>query len=293
MELRAAMTRVDKILSYDVMAILGQGARSIIYAVKDKKNNVFALKHVIKGENDDQRYIDQAVLEHQIAQAVNHGSLRKSFKLIRRRELLRVHEVIVLMELVDGMTLEHYQFKSLIDFCQVMQKVADGLRAMHDAGYVHADIKPNNIMVDEKQVVKLIDFGQSCPIGTIKPRIQGTPDYIAPEQVKRKQITPHTDIYNLGATMYFLLTRQHVPTVMPIAEGMSVALKSDRVCPPPRNIDPKIPPALSGLVMQCIELDAAERPQSMNLVYQRLGMALSQLTRGGDPEPLPAVKPGL
>ena len=288
------MSRVDKILNYDVMAVLGQGARSMIYAVKDKKNNVFALKHVLKGENDDHRYIDQAVLEHQIAQAVNHPTLRKSFKLIRRRELLRVTEVIVMMELVDGMTLEQYQFKDMADFCQVMQKVADGLRAMHDAGYVHADIKPNNIMVDEKQVVKLIDFGQSCPIGTVKPRIQGTPDYIAPEQVKRKQITPHTDIYNLGATMYFLLTRQHVPTIMPATEGLGVGLKTDRNCPAPRTIDPKIPPALSSLVMQCIELDPMDRPQSMNQVYQRLGMSLSQVTRGNEPEPLPTAgtKPG-
>ena len=51
--------------------------------------------------------------------------------------------------------------------------------------FVHTDIKPNNIMVTESGEVKVIDFGQSCPIGHVKSRIQGTPDYIAPEQVEK------------------------------------------------------------------------------------------------------------
>ena len=194
----------------------------------------------------------------------------------------------MVMELVDGMTLEQYEFGDLIDFCQVMQKVAEGLGAMHQSGFVHADIKPNNIMVDEKQVVKIIDFGQSCPVNTIKQRIQGTPEYIAPEQVKRKAITPETDVYNLGATMYFLLTKVHVPTIMPQTES-AVALKSERDCKPVRELNPAVPPALASLVMNCIELSPDARPATMTLVHQRLAMALGQLQRTGDAAGQPTV----
>ena len=62
---------------------------------------------------------------------------------------------------------------------------------------------------------KIIDLGQSCPIGTTKSRIQGTPDYIAPEQVKRRTLGPRTDVFNLGATMYWALTGKNVPTLIP------------------------------------------------------------------------------
>jgi serine/threonine-protein kinase len=286
------MNRFEKILGkYEVLNTqpLGTGAHSTIYAVKDKHNHVYALKHVVRNTADEQRFIDQAVLEHQIATKVDHPSIRKSFKLIRRG-MLKTNEVFVLMELVDGQTLEQYHMKDMVDFCQVMQKVAHGLAAFHEAGFVHADIKPNNIMVDDNQVVKIIDFGQSCPTGTVKQRIQGTPDYIAPEQVRRKQITAETDVYNLGASMYFLLTKQHVPTVMPTTDA-GVAMRSTKEFKPPRDMNALVPPALSSLVMHCLEMDPIDRPQSMNQVHQRLGMALSQLTRPtveADPSQQPA-----
>src|SRR5690606_35077399 len=109
----------------------------------------------------------------------------------------------VLMEMVDGLTLEHYVPDNLIELCRIFQQTALGLHAMHEAGYVHADIKPNNILFMDDQRVKIIDFGQSCKADTVKDRIQGTPDYIAPEQVLRRAITPQTDVFNLGATMYW------------------------------------------------------------------------------------------
>lgn len=86
---------------------------------------------------------------------------------------------------------------------------------LHAVGYVHADMKPNNIVMTVTGDIRIIDLGQACKIGTIKERIQGTPDYIAPEQVHRREITPKTDIYNLGATMYWVLTQHHIPTAIP------------------------------------------------------------------------------
>ncbi len=271
----AIMAHFHEILGYEVITTLGYGARSTIFAVQDKKGQIYALKRVVKQSESDQRYLDQAILEHEVARRFDHPLLRRSFKLIKQRTFLRVTEVLVLMEMVDGLTLEQGHPEDLGQVVSICQQTAVGLGVMHAAGYVHADIKPNNILVDDRGGAKIIDFGQSCPAGTVKDRIQGTPDYIAPEQVERKSITAATDVFNLGATMYWLITRKHVPTKIPKGEpGM---LRTPRVCPPPLELNPKCPPALSSLVMQCVQNDPEDRPQSMTAVHDRLALAAAQI----------------
>jgi len=248
--------------------------------VKDRRGQVYALKHVVKQDPKDQRFIDQAVLEHRVASQLNHPSIRRSFKLIRQRRMLRVSEVFVLLEMIDGVTLERWKPEGLIQLCQICGKVADGLESMHASGFVHADIKPNNVMVTADDQVKIIDFGQSCPAGTVKQRIQGTPDYIAPEQVRRKSITPRTDVFNLGATMYWLLTNRHIVTMIP--KGISGGEKEENepaATPSPESLRPEIPAALSALVMQCIEKKPNQRPESMARVRDRIDLAVGQLQR--------------
>jgi serine/threonine protein kinase len=273
------MADFHEIAGYEVLSTLGFGARSTIYAVRDPKiGEVYALKRVVKSSPSDQRYLDQAIQEHEIASKFDHASLRKSLRLIKQREFIRVSEVLVLMEMVDGKTLEHYQAKDMVDLVEIIQQVADGLVVMHQKQFVHADIKPNNVMVTERGEVKIIDFGQSCPTGTQKQRIQGTPDYIAPEQVLRKPITPQTDVFNLGATLYWLLTRKHVPTLIP-KRGAGIQLRVERRCDTPAEVNPEVPPALSSLVMDCIETSPSERPATMTEVSSRLEIARAQLAR--------------
>ncbi|GAB4110348.1 MAG: hypothetical protein Kow00105_19110 [Phycisphaeraceae bacterium] len=274
------MAEISEIAGYEVLATLGVGARSTIYAVKDSKNAVYALKRVVKSSPSDDRFLAQAILEHEVAQKFDHPTLRKSLKLIKQRSFIRTTEVLVLMEMVDGVTLEKYQAKDLAELCRIFIEVANGLGVMHKAGYVHADIKPNNIMITGEQHVKLIDFGQSCPIGTVKERIQGTPDYIAPEQVQRRSIVPQTDVFNLGATMYWLLTKKHVPTLIPKGKA-GISLRTEDTCQPPIELNPEVPPALSSLVMDCIHTDPPQRPENMALVADRLEIAAKQYERRG------------
>lgn len=270
------MAHHSDIFGYEVIATLGYGARSTIFAVKDQKNHVFALKRVKKRRPTDQRFIEQAILEHDVASKLDHENLRKSYKLLKGRQMLRTNEVVVLMEMIDGVTLEHYEVEDMVDLCRVFQQTALGLGAMHEAGYVHADIKPNNIIWTEQGNVKIIDFGQSCKIDTIKERIQGTPDYIAPEQVLRRKITAATDVFNLGATIYWVLTRKHVPTLIP-KKGDDVA--EQRPCPPPHELNPAVPSALSSLVMQCVQIEPPNRPKSMQDLHDRLELAINQISR--------------
>ena len=279
------MPSSTNIAGYDIIRKLGNGAGSELFAVRDKKGRRFCLKHVVKKTPKDQRFLDQALMEHQIACKFDHDSLRRSYRVIKQREIFRVTEVVVIMELVEGATLETMKLpdmRSLIKICHV---AAEGLQTMHKQSFVHADIKPNNIMVTPEGQVKIIDFGQSCPIGTIKQRIQGTPDYIAPEQVKREAITEQTDVFNLGATMYWLLTEQKVPTIMPTKKATSDAIRKKEKelvkSAAPIDLNPDVPPALSSLVMDCVEKSPRDRPPRMDAVIERLEMAYAQLKRDG------------
>ena len=275
------MTEFHQIAGFDIISTLGEGAHSTIYEVRDKSGQRLVLKRVVKEGPSQQRFIDQALREHEVAAKIDHPRVRKSLKVIKQRNVIRVSEVLVLMEMVDGVTLEKYQPKDLIITCEIFRQAAEGLQAMHEAGYVHADIKPNNIMLTKTDGVKLIDFGQSCKSGTTKERIQGTPDYIAPEQVKREPITEQTDMFNLGASFYWILTGKHVPTLIP-KKSKGVTLKSDepaRDCPPVIELNPEVSPALSSLVMNCIEHKPQNRPQSMAQVMDRLAISVEQIRR--------------
>lgn len=283
------MADFHEIGGYEVLSTLGFGARSTIYAVRDpKRGDIFALKRVVKSSPSDQRYLDQAIQEHEIASQFDHPSLRKSIKLIKQREFIRVSEVLVLMEMVDGKTLEHHQSRGVAETVDICRQVAEGLMVMHQKQFVHADIKPNNIMVTDRGEIKIIDFGQSCPVGTVKERIQGTPDYIAPEQVLRREITQRTDVFNLGATMYWLLTGKHIPTMIG-KKSAGIQLRVEKRCEPPAELNAEVPPALSSLVMDCIETKASERPAAMEQVAARLEIARAQLARqeGKSPEFVP------
>ena len=274
------MASARQIHGFEIIETLGQGARSTIYAVRDRSGQIYALKHVIKRDESDQRFLVQAIVEYEVSQRLTHPCLRRSYKLIRQRRLIRTSEVLVLMELVDGLTLEQSQIADPLTICKLCELAAAGLEAMHQGGYVHADIKPNNILMTSEDSVKIIDFGQSCKAGTVKERIQGTPDYIAPEQVLRRPITARTDIFNLGATMYWLLTRQHVPTMIPKGEpGLSI--KTEQSCPTPGELNAAVPPALSSLVMKCVETAQDKRPETMSHVRDWLKIAMEQLSRKG------------
>lgn len=279
------MPEVTEILGYEVIETLGRGAKSTIYAVRDAAGEVFALKRVEKSDPSDQRFVDQAVAEHEIANKLDHPLLRKSYKLFRNRSFIRTTGVVVVMELVNGQTLEQLKQGPVGDITEICRKVSQGLGAMHQAGFVHSDMKPNNVLVTPQGGVKIIDLGQSCKVGTVKQRIQGTPDYIAPEQVLKRAITPQTDVFNLGATMYWLLTGKHVPTLIPRGKpGMT--LRTERRPAPPIELNPQVSPALSSVVMDCIATRADERPRTMAEVDGRLEIALAQIRRkegGGDP----------
>jgi serine/threonine-protein kinase len=276
----------QKLLNYEVLERLGEGARSTIYAVMDPlTKQTFALKHVLREDTKDIRFIEQMENEFAISKQFNHPNLRRSYDLkIVKSMLLKVNEAFLIMELFHGKALDVYLPPSIVDIVDAFIQAAQGLKAMHVMGYVHCDIKPNNIMRTDAGQVKVIDFGQSAKIGTVKERIQGTPDFIAPEQVTRRPISVQTDVFNLGATLYWSLTGKHIPTAYTVNKKGENSFLLDTRIDTPMELNNKVPSPLSNLVMECISTKAQKRPAEMDQVITRLELSKHVLTR-------PAVSP--
>ena len=270
-----------KIGTYNVLAKLGEGAASMLYAVQDPKTKqVSALKFVEKTDEKSQRFLDQVEQEYAIGSKLDHIAIRKISKLIRHRKMFKVTSLSMIMELLDAMTLDQQLPKNHGQAVEIFGQIARGLAHMHERGFVHADIKPNNVLIGENNLIKIIDLGQACAIGTVKKRIQGTPGYMAPEQAHRGKITPKTDIYNLGAMMYWVLVGEVIPTAMPPSsaqEGLvSSAVDTDNITlpKPPHERNPRIHPLLSKQIMDCIKPLEKDRPDSMEYVANRLELIL-------------------
>lgn len=279
------MTRTfAQLPGFEVIHRIGKGAGAVIYSAQQlASRRKVAIKHVVRHSPQDDRLLEQAENECEVSRNLKHPYLRQCYDLIRVRRWLKTRELFLVMELVEGQRLDELYAsdrpKNFVDVANLFVRVAEGLHALHQAGYAHADIKPNNILIQPDGAPKIIDFGQSCRLGHTKERIQGTPDYIAPEQVQLGPIDQRTDVYNLGATMYWLVTGLAFSTILPFAPtGMKkIELEGRRANSPPHELNSSVPVPLSRLIMECCENDKEARPRDMNKLITRLETVLHVL----------------
>ena len=276
---------------YEIASQIGRGAGATINLAYERgTRRPVAIKHVVCRNADDIRFIHQAETEFRVARYIDHPHVRKCYGIVRNRRWFRTRELFLIMEYVDGARLEDQCPEHLDQILSIFIHVAEGLHAMHLAGYAHADVKPNNILLGRSGAVKIIDLGQSCPLGHRKSRLQGTPDFMAPEQVERGRIDHRTDIFNLGATMYWVVTGKWFNTLMPSAPAASKKIEIDaqRGSVPPHELNPHVPLSLSKLIVECCETSPSLRPQDMRKVASRLEVVQHLLEQRDDPT---AVRP--
>jgi eukaryotic-like serine/threonine-protein kinase len=269
-----------RLFGLDPIRVIGEGAGSTIYAARDPATGkVYALKHVTRKVEKDVRFVDQLLNEMDISKRVNHPKLRRIFDVKVERTLLRkIISAGLVMELFDGVPLDQQIPPSNVDIVKTFVQVAEALGAMHKCGLVHCDLKPANILRAPDGEARVIDLGQACPVGTKKERIQGTPDYISPEQVKLQAVDERTDIYNFGATLYWCLCGQKLPTLFTLKKDENSFLV-DAFIKPPHEINKLVPEALGNFVMECCRVARDKRPQSMAAVIGRLEIILHGMSK--------------
>jgi serine/threonine protein kinase len=268
-----------RIPGWEILSQIGQGGGSIIYEAKDlKTGDLRALKFVSREMEKGKRFFEQVEAEHRLGQKVTHPVLRKTFQL-RRRGILATSELYLWMELVYGRPLS----RKGDDFSRpllALLKAGDGLRAIHRMRYVHADFNPKNVMVADDGTVKLIDYGQSCTLGTVKKRVQGTLEFLAPEQATKGVLDHRTDIFNFAATMYWALTGQTIGLPLPEAHGNR--RPGSRNIRPPRTLNARVSERLNEIMMQCLAESPGDRPDSMDDILGDLHVELREsLLAGG------------
>jgi len=271
----------SQLFGYDVVEFLGEGAGSLIYIVSDPATKqVYALKHVVVKTDKQARFAEQLINEYEVGRHINNPLIRRVFDVKINKTLLRkVTEAALVMELVDGTPLDQAPAQSIPQTMATFGQVALGLAALHEGGVIHCDLKPNNILITADGAIKIIDLGQACPALTVKQRIQGTPDFIAPEQVKCEPVTARTDIYNFGATLYWAVCGKKMPTLFTIKKGENSFLY-DQGIPTPQELNPEVPLPLSNLVMECVRTNPAKRPADAKDLSRRLELMGISLARG-------------
>lgn len=275
----------EKIGKVKILKTLGSGAHStILHVRREADGREFALKLVPIEGDDDKKYLDQAKHEFRVSQLLNHPNLIKVIAFETECDWLRrVKKAKLLIEFVNGDTLDHVKLLKITKMLRVFEQVAAGLVHMHKQGVLHADLKPGNIMMGKGGVVKIIDYGLSWIKSEPKDRVQGTPEYMAPETVQRKMVNERTDIYNFGATMYRLVTLKLPPMIIPGAEGVEMTerqFKEQFV--PVDEINRGVPKELAELIHKCLSFKAQNRPERMSEVQGTLDRLADELGGGDD-----------
>ncbi len=266
-------------MDYRVVKPLGNGAGSTILLIADKAKSGrrYALKVVKRHGPEDDIYVDQAQVEFEVAQKLNHPAIERIYDCRVKKSWFRVTGVELLLEYIDGKTLDELDGPEMGQLVLIFRKVAGALEHMHRRGVYHGDLKPSNVMLSRGGQVKVIDFGTAWIRGQAKDRIQGTPQYMAPEQVTDRVVDDRTDVYNFGAMMYRMLTGQYAN-----AEIAGVGLVAHVKPSTPISIDPEIPGTLNETIMACLHRSRDRRPAGLHEIKHQLNAVAKYMGLGPD-----------
>jgi serine/threonine-protein kinase len=258
---------------YRIQRLLGKGGMGAVYLAEDE----------VLGELVALKVISSAFSADEHAMASRFRREAAAARRVSSPSVIRIHDLgearpgllYLSMEYFAGRTLSEVIAQRgvvpLKDVQDMLQQVANGLEAAHQAGVIHRDLKPSNVLVGERGMVKIIDFGlATTAVGdglTATGAILGTPHYMAPEQVRGKPVDARTDIYALGALAYHLVCgRPPFTGDNPIAIGF--AHISEPVLPP-RQLRKDVSTALEGAILAALAKTPEERPVSARAFFDK------------------------
>jgi serine/threonine protein kinase len=272
---------IKRIGKYTVQRQLGTGVHSTILQIsRHEDGKQYALKIVPIDSAEDQKFRTQAEHEFAVAQKFDHPNLIKIYGLETQTDwLFRPKKLLLLIEFVPGQTLDKFKSLAIKRLVPIFEQVASGMVHMHRNDVMHADLKPGNIMVSSRTgQAKVIDFGLAWIRGESKGRVQGTPEYMAPETVAHGVVNEKTDIFNFGATMYRLVTWKFPPSLVP--QPGSVRMNSkvySQILTPVAQANPATPPALADLITRCLQFSPDQRPERMSEIQGILDKLAEEL----------------
>ena len=261
---------------YRVVGLLGRGGMGEVYRAED----------LTLGQPVALKFLPEALSADGAALARFHREVRVA-RQISHRNVCRVYDIgeaegqqFLSMEYVRGeelsSVLKRFGRLPADKATEIARQLCAGLAAAHEAGVLHRDLKPSNVMIDEKGDVRVTDFGLAGLLEEFGDgaALEGTPEYMSPEQLAGRELNERSDIYSLGLVLYELYTGRKAFTAGTLSELLRLR-KTESMPERPSTIVRDLDPSVERVVERCLAPEPKERPAS--------ALQVSHALPGGDP----------
>ena len=260
-------------LHYEIVKKLGEGGMGIVYLAEDKKlNRQVALKFLPRHISSDHTERARFLKEARASAALNHPNIAQVYS------IEKVEELFIVMEYIEGIELKEWirsEECTLLDQLKITKQIAAGIKAAHDKGVIHRDIKSNNIMINRSGDVKIMDFGIAYFRGeehiTKTGTTLGTTAYMSPEQLRGFDADEVTDIWSFGVILYELFT-QNLPFQGSYEPAIMYSITEEEPIPI-EEYTAEVPEKIRYVISRCLEKDREKR-------YSSFGEITSDLNEG-------------
>jgi len=284
---------IDQTLGhYRIIEKIGAGGMGVVYRARDERlERDVALKVLPAGALADEEMRKRFRREAMALSKLNHPNIATIHDFNTEKDV-----DFLAMEYISGVTLGEKSLRGALPEAEVVQvgkQAAEALEAAHEQGLIHRDLKPGNIMVTPKGLVKVLDFGLAKllrPSGMINKTLtltgtqslSGTLPYMAPEQLEGREVDERTDIHALGAILYELATgKRPYPQETPSELIQAILHKQPEL---PRSLGAQVSEGLERIIFKCLEKEPANRYASAKELIADLNQLetgdLSALTAG-------------
>jgi serine/threonine-protein kinase len=260
---------------YRILSLLGQGGMGEVYRATDLLlGQSVALKFLTDAATGNQSLLERFQGEVRVARQISHPNICRVYDIGEIDGL-----PFISMEYVDGedltILLQRIGRLPMDKACEAAREICTGLAAAHRKGVIHRDLKPQNIMMNRRGEIVIMDFGLAAITQQLSgPEVRnGTPAYMSPEQLKGTEVTAKSDIYALGLVLYELFTGRKPFSANSVSEW--ITLQESSQFPDIASIVPDADPGIDRIIRRCLDPDPRRRPDSPLLVSSALP--------GGDP----------
>src|SRR5216684_7866043 len=263
---------------YQTRAILKETAATCVYRVFDIADGCDEAIKILRHELSEPQQLLRFKTEFSTLASLEHESIVK----VREFGLLNERFPYFTMEYFAGKKIsEYFDGHSWPALYDVILQIASALHHIHHLGIIHLDLKPSNILVDERGRAKIMDFGVAVESRQVLDRqIRGSLHYMPPEVLKQDRVDSRADLYSLGMTLYETVTGALPGYGKPSIEVIRMHL--DEEVRPPSSINPSVPPELEQIIMRLLEKDPRHRYASAAALLHAVAIAAGKKADAGE-----------
>ncbi len=294
MSVDAGVTGDDRIGNYRYIRTLLQGQSSVVMEVSQEGTGKrFAMKQLLASKASDAEERKIFEMEAKLGMQLSHPNLVHVYEYVKDKTqpyFVMDYFPSTHLRLILSKPPLYEEFKPRLR--RIIEQTAQGLAYMHSKGWIHRDVKPENVIVNKSGEVRVIDYSLSLKVPTglarmfaSKPPRQGTRSYMSPEQIRREQPCVSADVYSFGVLCYELAARRQPFRANSAQELLTKHLRDTPS--PPTTYEKSITPEYSDFVLRMLRKKPSDRPKD----FQEILSLFSRLRIFKD-EPAPAP-PGM